>query len=67
MKREERSQTGDKGKGNNDCMMAVIGAEEGTQELEVFGKEAEDPNACEMKRIKGLHTSRKCGGRRMSD
>ena len=34
-------------------------------------EEAEDPNACEMKRIKGLRTSRRgrkmCGGRRMSD
>lgn len=34
-------------------------------------EEREDPNACEMKRIKGLHTSRRgrnmCGGRRMSD
>lgn len=34
-------------------------------------EERKDPNACEMKRIKGLHTSRRgrkmCGGRRMSD
>lgn len=34
-------------------------------------EEREEPNACEMKRIKGLRTSRSgrkmCGGRRMSD
>ncbi len=34
-------------------------------------EERKDPNACEMKRIKGLHTSRRgrkmCGGRRMTD
>lgn len=34
-------------------------------------EERVDPNACEMKRIKGLRTSRRgrkmCGGRRMSD
>lgn len=34
-------------------------------------EERDDPNACEMKRIKGLRTSRRgrktCGGRRMSD
>lgn len=35
------------------------------------GARRKDPDACEMKRIKGLHTSRRgrkmCGGRRMSD
>lgn len=41
------------------------------KEATVVEEEREEPNACEMKRIKGLHTSRSgrkmCGGRRMSD
>lgn len=49
------------------------GGKEGTERrrCENEATEVRTPNACEMKRIKGFHTSRKrrkvCGGRRMND